>query len=120
MAYATTAQWAKRKGFASFAAYTAAYGSPYTETQIEEMLEEGAEIINENIGTLGTDITDPTYTSRLEKLNLRMVNRMIQVHYGETTSTPYFSPTDYLQARERRFLQEIGIIKEKRISFFVR
>lgn len=100
-----------RHDYANWTTYTAAVSTP-TASRTEEMLEEVTEIINEKIGTFNVNITDTRFTSRLEKLCIRMTDRMEQVDLarGKPQGFLGWSTTDFLQDRERKYLFSIGII----------
>ena len=108
MVYNTSEEWAKDKNYASWAAYATANPNSPTEDHIDEMLEEAGEIINSNIGSFNTDISDVRFLSRVQKLHLRMVNRMRQVELAQGISMGFlgWSTTDFLQERERFYLQK--------------
>lgn len=112
MVYATKKDWAIRHNYATWAAYeTARPGAP-SETHINEMLEEMTEIINFEIGSFNSDVTDSRFASFLQKLCLRMTDRAFQVDLGQGTANniPMFSPNDFLIERERAKIRSIGKI----------
>ena len=104
--------WAKDQNYASWAAYATANPNSPTETHIDEMLEEATEIINMNIGSFNSNITDTRFLSWVQKLHLRMTNRMRQIELagGKAEGFLGWSITDFLQERERNRLQTIGKI----------
>ncbi len=91
-------------------------------SHLTELIEEATEIINENIGSFNTNISDSRFLSRVEKLCLRMVKRMRQVETGQGMSgkIPMFSPNDFLIERERINLHNIGkILKFRKVGKLV-
>ena len=112
MTYNDNDAWAKTKNYANWSAYATAHPNSPTEDHIDEMLEEASEIINLNIGSFNSDITDVRFLSRVKKLHLRMVNRMRQVELAQGKNMGFlgWSTTDFLQERERSYLVTIGKI----------
>lgn len=109
MVYADKEAYAIKHNYATFILYAAANPSAPTELNLVEMIEEASEIINEKIGSFNTDITDTRFLSRIQKLCLRMVDRMRQIDLGQGLpgNIPMFSPNDFLIERERNFLRRI-------------
>jgi hypothetical protein len=114
--YANRDQWAVRHDYADWAAYAAARPNVPTQAHIDEMLEEATEIINELLGTYNADTTTARFLSYLQKLTLRMVDRMRQIDKGQGTRAnfPMFSPNDFLIERERQKVSEMAIQDETR------
>jgi len=72
------------------------------------MLEEASEIINEKIGSFNSDITDSRFLSRIQKLCLRMVDRMSGIDNEQSKGNFFgYSQTDYLNTRERDYLSNV-------------
>ena len=118
-AYIDEEAFAVSNGYATWAAYTADnVGAPLL-ADLTEMIEEATEIINFEIGTYNTNITDVRFLSRVEKLCGRMVNRMMQIKAGQglINNIPLFSPNDFLIERERLMLNNIGKILTKRKNY---
>lgn len=94
-------------------AYEASHpNSPPIET-LEEWIEETTGIINENIGSFNVNITDVRFLSRVQKLCVRMTNRVQQIDLaqGLPARIPMFSPNDFLIDRERKYLQStVGVV----------
>jgi hypothetical protein len=103
--------------YANWTAYASANPNTPTLAWVTENIEEATEIINEKIGSHNVSITDVRFLSRVQKLCLRMVKRMKQIEYGQGTPgrIPLFSPNDFLQDRERKFLQStVGVVLKYR------
>ena len=119
MVYNDNDAWAKTQNYANWEAYAIGRPKSPTEDHIDEMLEEASEIINLNIGSFNSDITDIRFLSRVQKLHLRMVNRMRQVELAEGKNMGFlgWSVTDFLQERERTYLRKVvGRVLKKRIA----
>lgn len=112
MVYSDKNAWAITQKYADWDAYAAANPNAPPSATIEGWIEEASWIINENIGSYDTDITDTKYLTRVQQLCNRMVNRMMQIDIGQglVNKIPMFSPNDFLIDRERRFLQmDVGV-----------
>jgi len=109
MVYIDEEAFAKSENYATWIAYTADNPNNPTLLNLTEMIEEASEIINLNIGSYNIDITDTRFLSRVQKLCLRMVKRMMQIDIaqGLPARIPMFSPNDFLISREREYLQFI-------------
>lgn len=113
MVYATKDTWAVTQKYKDWNAYEASHPNAPPLDNIMEMIEEATEIINENIGSYNVDISDVRFLSRIQKLCLRMVNRMRQIDLGQGLpgKIPMFSPNDFLIDRERNYLQfTVGVL----------
>ena len=117
MVYIDEDVWAVDQKFANWTAYASANPNSPTLEWITGHIEEATGIINENIGSFNVDITDVRFLDRVQKLCLRMVNRMRQIDLGQGTPgrIPLFSPNDFLIQRERKYLQStIGVVLKYR------
>lgn len=95
------------KNKANWEAYAVDNPNNPTLSHLTEMIEEATDIINENISSYNVDIVDLRFLSRVQKLCLRMVNRMRQIELGQGLrgKIPMFSPNDFLIDRERNYLR---------------
>ena len=80
------------------------------------MIRKATAIINKNIGSFSTDITDTRFIADVEELCLTMVKRMQQIDTGQgmAGNIPMFSPNDFLIERERVDLKNYGFILKHR------
>ena len=117
-AYADKDQWAVNQEFADWDAYAAANPNSPPLATITRLLNKATRIINRNIGSGATTITDERYIDDLEDLCIEMVNRMRQINIaeGRAQSIPMFSPNDYLVEREREQLRQIGRVLGYRLG----
>lgn len=107
MVYIDEDYYAKRENFADWDAYALANPDNPSIANLTEWIEEATNIINENIGSFNTDISDSRFLSRIEKLCYRMVKRIEQIDIAQGTPAriPMFSPNDFLIERERIYLR---------------
>ena len=123
MVYADKDSFAVSKNCDDWIDYNNKYPNSISLDHLEELIEEASEIINQNIGSYNIDITDSRFLSRVQKLCLRMVERMRQIEKGQGLQgrIPLFSPNDFLIDRERSYLQfTIGVALEYRVPGGVR
>ncbi len=116
--YTDKEEWAISKNYESWADFENKHPNALLNDTIDDMLEEATEIINEKIGSNDVNITDTTYLSRVKKLHNRMVTRMRQIQLGQGLpgKIPMFSPNDFLQDRERKYLQStVGVVLGYRV-----
>ena len=107
MVYVNEHAFAIHKNYDDWDAYATDNPNNPTLSHLTEMIEEATDIINENIGSYNVDITDARFLGRVQKLCLRMVERMRQIELGQGLrgKIPMFSPNDFLIERERHYLQ---------------
>ena len=113
MVYIDEEVFAVSENYATWIAYASDNSNNPTLLHLTEMIEEATEIINENIGSYNTDISDTRFLSRVQKLCLRMVKRMLQIDIAQDLPAriPMFSPNDFLIERERNYLQfTVGVL----------
>jgi len=105
-------EWAVNQNYDDFVAYAVDNPSAPTEEHLEDLLEDATTIINKNIGSFNTNITDSRFLEWVKKRHLRMVNRMRQIDLagGKAQGFLGWSVTDFLQQRERDYLVTIGKI----------
>lgn len=110
MSYADEDDWAVFHDYTDWATYAAAKPNAPTLTHIQDILQECTDIINFEIGSFSTNITDSRFSDYLKKLNIRMTDRARQVELagGKVAGFIGWSTTDYLQARERDRLHAVG------------
>lgn len=111
--YTNKDEWAVSKNTESWSDFDYKHPNALVNDTIDDMLEEATEIINENIGSFNVNIDDARFLSRVRKLHNRMVTRMRQIQLGQGIpgKLPMFSPNDFLQERERKYLKStIGVV----------
>lgn len=124
--YCTTNQWAIKKSsknhsYSNFTDYAAANDYP-EESNLQDMLDEMTELMNDEIGTTGTNITDSNYLTLLKNICYRGVELMMdeeQARAGQKERMS-FVPKDYMYERDRTRLQRIGTEKGYRSAFKVK
>ena len=107
MVYIDKEVFAISNNYANWTAYASDNPNNPSLSYLTEMIEEATDIINENIGSYNVDITDVRFLSRVQKLCLRMVKRILQIDIAQDLPAriPMFSPNDFLIERERTYLQ---------------
>ena len=114
--------WAKRKSsktqpYDDWADYTAAEDWPDANA-LDDALQDATETMNDpdHMNT-ATNITDATYTTRLERICYNMANRLLGVEGNQAMQGGIwtYSPGDMMNSYERRALISISRIKSKRL-----
>ena len=105
--YCSLNQWAIKKEFATFAAYTVINNSP-TEAELTEMLEEMTELMNSEVGSVSTNLT--THLTVLRNMCYRGVELMLDEEQARATETnrDVGIPRDYMFERDREKLRRFG------------
>lgn len=110
MAYLTKDQYAQKQKYADWDAFALVEDYP-SEAAIDDMIEEMTELMNDEIGTNGTDVTTAKYLTMLRNICYRGVQMMIdeelaRAHQERRMVT---MPADYMYARDRQRLRSIGM-----------
>lgn len=116
MAYLTKDQFAQKQGYDDWTAYETANPDYVTEDAIDLMIAEMTELMNDEIGTLGTDVTTAKYLTLLRNICYRGVVMMIddeQARAHEDKRSIY-APKDFMYERDRARLRTIGHLTSKR------
>ena len=124
--YYTVNQWAIKKStknhsYTSFSDYANINDYP-EESNLQEMFDEMTDLMNDEIGTTGTNITDPKYLTLLGNICYRGVELMMDEEQGRAGQKERmgFVPKDYMYERDRTRLIRIGTEKGYRSAFKVR
>ena len=117
MTYLTKDQFAQKQGYDDWDAFAADNTDYPTEDAIDDMIEEMSALINNEMGTNGTDLSDSNYTTLLRAICYKGIQYMIdeelaRAHQGVRT---IFIPADYMTERHRKRLREIGKVKGYKI-----
>ena len=111
--YYTTDQWAIKKStknhpYTKFTDYAAVNDYPQ-ESNLQDMLDEMTELMNDEIGTAGTNITDAKYLTLLGNICYRGVELMMDEEQGRAGQKERmgFIPKDYMYERDRPRLLQI-------------
>ncbi|MDH3324006.1 MAG: hypothetical protein OEL89_00045 [Candidatus Peregrinibacteria bacterium] len=115
MGYITKDQFAHKQKYDDWDAFIAANEYP-TEDALDEMIEEMSTLMNEEIGTLGTDITAAKYLTLLRNICYRGIIMMIDDEQARAQEErrSIFNPRDYMFERDRNRLRTIGHALKKR------
>jgi len=111
--YCSINEWAQKKGYDTFALFIAKHTDYVTEEALTDMLEEATSMMNDEIGSGDTNITDTRYTTILRNLCYRMSNLMVDEEQGRAheQKRSQYIPRDYMYERDRSRLQRIGLVK---------
>lgn len=110
MAYLTKEQFAQKQGYDDWDAYVADNDDYVTEEAIDLMIAEMTSLMNDEIGTLGTDVTTAKYLPELRIICYRGVQMMIDEEQARAQEErrSIFIPQDYMPERTRKRLRTIG------------
>jgi len=116
MVYLTKDEFALKQGYASWTAFTADEEFP-TEAGIDDMIEEMSALMNNEMGTNGTDVSDSNYTTLLRAICYKGVQFMIdeELARAQQQIRSVFIPADYMTERHRNRLRSIGKLKGYKI-----
>jgi len=117
MVYLTKDQYAQKQGYDTFLLYAAKNTDYVTEEALDDMIEEMSALMNDEIGTLGTDITTAKYLVLLRNICYRGVQMMIDEEQARAheDKRSLFIPRDYMFERDRSRLRTIGHGTKKRV-----
>lgn len=115
MAYLTKDQFAQKQGYDDWDAYVLKNKDYVTEDALDDMIEEMESLMNDEIGTLDTNVTTAKYLKVLRNICYRGVQMMVdeeqaRAHEGQRS---IFTPQDYMPGRTRERLRSMG----KRLKF---
>lgn len=113
--YCSIDQWAIKKDYASFNAYSVKNKSP-DEGGLTEMLEEMTSLMNEEAGSEDEDINLTGHATYLRNLCYRGVELMRDEEQARGTeeNRSQFIPRDYMFGRDREKLRRYGLEEEWR------
>lgn len=116
MVYLTKDEFAIKKNFADWDAYYAKHGYPSAEG-MDDMLEEMSALMNNEMGTNGTDLSDSNYTTLLRAICYKGVQYMIdeELSRDQERQRTIYPPIDYMNERHRNRLRSIGKQKGYRV-----
>jgi len=111
MVYLTKDQYAQKQGYDDFTAFLAANTDYVTEDALDDMIEEMTELMNDEIGTNGTDVTTAKYLTMLRNICYRGVQMMVdeELSRAHQERRAITMPADYMYTRDRQRLRSIGM-----------